>query len=274
MQKSWFLALALISLSSCQNLWEINPIEPWNTPPLPASGEMDNWEIDEFRSRMKSLTWVTAVVNDSTLGSQLVSRLTALAASASTKVEASLLLIRAYSRVEGVPNATNRVISHLFPELIASGLLNGFNPASSSDTQALRNLVVNMLQTTDTAARTKIINAMVEVHNISATNLSVTLPGIDWYGSASLEELGQVAQLATGAGLVFALYNNTTPANDVTKVIAFLNSAGLVADVTANFVPASLGTALQDLFNAMDKNTNNTNPIYEHMERIGDLLPF
>ncbi len=272
MKFSWFWAAGILTVLSCQNLWEINPLQPFSNPPLPASGDMAGWEIDEFRSRMKSLTWVSAVINDSTLGAELTSRLTTLAGPSSTKVEASLLLIRAYSRVEGVPETTNRVITNMFPELISSGLLNGFNPAT--DAPALHSLVNSLFGQTGDSARTKIIQALVEVHQISASNLSVTAPGIDWYGGATLEELGQVAQLATGAGLIYAMYSTTLPANSIAKLLAFLNSAGTAVDLATNFIPINLGNALQALFDAMDKNTDNTDPLYEHLERIGDLLPF
>lgn len=264
----------LVSALSCQNLWETNLLEGWNAPSLPKSGEMANWQIDEFRSRMRSVRWTAAVINDTTLGAELMNRLNTLAGPAATKVEASLLMIRALSQVEGVPAMINRVVTHLFPELISSGLLNGFTPGNSAHTLALRNLVISLLGTTNTASFLTIIEAAYSAHWISASNLSVTAPGIDWYGSASLEELGQVAQFAVGAGLVYALYVNTTPVNTPSKIVDFLNSAGTPADLTANFNVVNLASDLQDLFNAMNKNANNTNPAFEHLERVGDLLPF
>lgn len=277
---AFFLGAAVwLGSLSCQNLWTTNLLEPLDNPILPKSGEMANWGIDEFRSRMISRRWVSAVINDATLGQELQSRLSTLAGNAATKVEASLLWIRALMNVKGVPECTDRVVTYLFPELINSGLLSTFDPTQDASTQALRNLLLALIPFPDTASRTRVLEAYTGIHTISANFLSVIPPGIDWYGSASLEELGEVAQAAVGAGLVFALMSVTIPSTyDADKVIAFMNSNGQATDLSANFdvPPASpnIASNLQDLFQAMNKNANNTNPLFEHLERIGDLLPF
>jgi hypothetical protein len=270
-----FFVFALVTLfGGCQNLWEINLLQPLDMPALPKSGEMANWQIDEFRSRMTSLKWVDTVVNDSTLGPELFSRLTTLSNSNSTKVEASLLLIRAYGRVDGVPNTTNRVITYLVPQMISTGLIFTFNHNSAPHTQNLKDLVNILINSDDPNVQSKIIMAMAQVHLISATNLSITPPGINWYGTTTLEELGQVYQIALGSALIFALYSNTNPANDVSKVIAFINSPGTPTDLANNTTAANVTNDLQDFSKAFSKNFNNTNPLYEHIEPIGDLMPF
>lgn len=261
----------LFSVSSCQLIWELNPLEGLDNPILPASGEMDNWSIEEFRGKMASTRWTTAVINDTTLGSELVSNLQAYQ-TGSTEVEASLLLINAYTKVEGVPDAVDRVITDLFPQLINSGLLNGFTPAT--DSAAMHSLMVSLVGNGTDEQRLQILQVMTAIHQVCDTHLGSS--GANWFASATLEEMGPVAQVAVGAAFIYAATANTASAPfTFSEVITFLDSDGSALAFSTNFDIAAPGIAeaFQAVFNGFDKSATAAVP-YEHLDPIGDVLPF
>ncbi|GEM_PF-4542374 len=270
MRGSISLFFLFASLSSCQLLWEANPLEGLDNPILPASGVIETWGISEIDGKMASSRWTAAVMADTTLSSELVLKLIDLQASTTTRVQASLLLVDAYSKVAGVPEAINRVVTHLFPELVTSGLLNGFVVGDSAELQAI---MLTLMPSGTTEARTKILQAFFLINEVCSDYLGPTGPnGMDWFNSASLEELGPIAQTSVGAAFIFATVDNST--SGPTSVLAFLDSDGSVGALTTNFDEANLILAFQAIFEGFDKSTTTADTDYLHLDRIGDVLPF